>query len=127
QEVFRTLLDIINGSKVEFYVLNEEDEIVEAKVLEVGGTIDEIRRYDENLVRKIANKTSSDYYIDWGRPILDSETGVTDWESVIVNSFVEEYYKGVLLIKVPISNYEFGFSDFNFVASIRKVIERVIF
>lgn len=127
QEVFRTLLDIINGAKVEFYIFNQNLEVLEAKSLETGGKIFDIRDYDLDTIRGIVNSSNSDYYIDWGRPIFDEETGVTDWESVIVNSFKENDYTGLLLIKVPISSYEFGFADFNFVASIRKVIERIIF
>lgn len=127
EEVFVTLMDIINGSKVEFYVLNDACEIVEAKAVEIGGEIRDLTGYDEAFIRSTMNLSNSDYYIDWERPIRDLDTGVTDWESVIVNTFKFEDRRGVLLIKVPISQYEFGFSDFNYVASIRKVIERVIF
>lgn len=127
QEVFRTLLDIINGTKVEFYLFNQDLEVVEAKMLETGGDIQDLVEYDIQALRDVLKMGYSDYYIDWARPIFDEARGVTDWESVIANAFIEDDYTGLLLIKVPISIYEFGFADFNFVASIRKVIERVIF
>lgn len=127
EEVFRTLLDIVNGTKVEFYVLGDNAEVLDAACFEVGGVIRDQFEIDYVNMKKFSFTNASDYFIDWDNPVIDEESNMTDWESVIVNSFYTSRYNGVLLIKVPISNYEFGFADFNFVASIRKVIERIIF
>lgn len=127
EEVFRTLLDIVNGAVIEFYVMNDSSDVVEAVSLEIGGQLRNFSEYDMNNIRKFGLTNISDYFIDWENPILNESANTTDWESVIVNSFHSRDYNGLLLIKVPISSHEFGFSDFNFVASIRKVIERIVF
>lgn len=126
EDVFRTILDIVGGTKAEFYLLDENKRVVEAVGYETAVGICEISEYDEINIAKYGNSNSSDYFIDWGRPIK-ADNAPTDWESVIVNSFKTDEVNGILLFKAPISAYEYGFADFNYVASIRKVLERAIF
>ncbi len=126
EEVFRTVLDIVNGTYAEFYVLDDSKNVLEAVGFEMGVGLQKLNEYDYRNISKYAMSNTSDYFIDWERPIGGSED-TADWESIIVNSFYSEGINGVLLFKVPISVYEHGFADFNYVASIRKVIERAIF
>lgn len=127
-EVFKTLIDIVQGETIELYTLGEGDDIKEQLMVRRGEhDMFHINEPDNRIIGKFGHTNVSDFMIDWGNRIKPEQTDVIDWKSLIVLSYNNDDRKGLVVIKVPISEKEFDFSDFNFVLSLRPVIERVIF
>lgn len=124
-EVFKQLLEIVSAQSVEFYKLDEEGSIITAiKVTPTSSEIEKDFEYDYVNLRRFAMTGSGESFVDWDQPI---EGSIADWNSVIVTSFSAPGRRGVLMIKVPISMKEFDLNDFNIIASIDKLVGKIIF
>lgn len=128
EEIFTTILDIVQGASIELYTYNDSLEINESVMIERGNSgLKIVENIDWRNIKRFGLSNISDFFIDWGERINPDQTDIIDWKSIIVQSFDTDIARGLMLIKVPISENEFDFSNFNFVYSLRKILERVLF
>ncbi len=133
KNTFISLLDITEGDEVQFVRFNEEDDFEEVLYKKKGqDSISNTLVLDHRLIEQFKNSNQSHYFIDWDE-IVDSDTEtfeeahMPEWKSYIIMSFNSENLKGMLSISVRIKVKEFDFSNFNFVESLRPVLEHIFF
>jgi diguanylate cyclase (GGDEF)-like protein len=133
RNTFISLLDITEGDEVQFVRFGEDDSIEEVLYKKKGQeSISSERVLNNRMIETYQNSNQSVYFIDWDEltqtdaPLKDSAV-TPDWKSYIIMSFNNGTKKGLLSISVSIKVKEFDFSNFNFVESLRPVLEHILF
>jgi diguanylate cyclase (GGDEF)-like protein len=133
RNTFISLLDITEGDEVQFVRFGEDDTIEEVLYKKKGQeSISHERVLNSRIIETYQYSNQSVYFIDWdeltesGAPIKDSAV-MPDWKSYIIMSFNNGSKRGLLSISVSIKVKEFDFSNFNFVESLRPVLEHILF
>lgn len=133
RNTFSSLLDITEGDEVQFIRFGENASLEEVLYKKKGQeSISDERVLNERIIEAYRNTNQSVYFIDWDalNPLdpIDSESAVMpDWKSYIIMSFNNGSKNGLLSISVSIKVKEFDFSNFNFVESLRPVLEHILF
>jgi len=133
KNTFISLLDITEGDEIQFIKFGLEDEIEEIIYKKKGqNSISNTLVLDQRLIQQFKETNLSHYFIDWDEMVsTDSlkfeESNTPEWKSYIIMSFNTGHQKGMLAISVRIKVKEFDFSNFNFVESLRPVLEHILF
>ncbi|HAS74696.1 MAG TPA: hypothetical protein DCS67_11185, partial [Clostridiales bacterium UBA8960] len=134
KNTFVTLLDITEGDEIQFLKFDELGVTIESLFKKKGQeSLSNEIQLDQRIIDQFKGSTSGQYFIDWyemSTPI-QSEIGqiesIPEWKSYIVLGFNSGSQYGILSISVGINVKEFDFSNFNFVESLRPVLEHVLF
>lgn len=133
RNTFISLLDITEGDEVQFIKFGENESIKEVLYKKKGQeSISDECVLNKRIIETYQNTNQSIYFIDWDElnelDRISSESSVMpDWKSYIIMSFNNGSKKGLLSISVSIKVKEFDFSNFNFVESLRPVLEHILF
>jgi len=133
KNTFISLLDITEGDEIQFIKFDQKGSIQDLLYKKKG--YDEIvdrQIIDQRLIEQFTGTNQSHYFIDWeeitDKDALAIDDAITpDWKSYIIMSFHSEDNCGLLAISVRIKVKEFDFSNFNFVESLRPVLEHILF
>lgn len=134
KNTFGSLLDITEGDEIQFVIFDKRGDQIETLFKKKGQELltDEMR-LNQRIVDQFKGTTQGQYFIDWHEMNAThlSETdmieNMPDWKSYIVLGFKSGTQYGILSISVGINIKEFDFSNFNFVESLRPVLEHVLF
>ena len=133
RNTFISLLDITEGDEIQFLKLDENDQIKQVLYKKKGlDIIGDTLVLEQRIINQFINTNQSHYFIDWDELTVSEEVGsevtiMPDWKSYIIMSFNSEKQRGILAISVRIKVKEFDFSNFNFVESLRPVLEHILF
>ncbi|MDO4799535.1 MAG: diguanylate cyclase [Bacillota bacterium] len=128
-DIFGVLLDIVQGSTIDFYAFDEGGELCDAVRKQRGvESLKPIDNPDYRSIERFRGVNAREYFIDWDAPVAPGvDEDLFDWESLIVESFHSKERCGILIVRSPIREKEFDYSNFNFVDSLRPVLERTLF
>lgn len=129
QNAFISLLDITEGDEIQFILYNEENEVKEVLYKKKGqNEIKNMMVLDQRLIDQIKTNKVSTYFIDWeGFKRYDIGDKDPSWKSYIVVTMHEGTRFGILSIAVDITEKEFDFTNYNFVESLKPVLEHILF
>ena len=133
RNTFISLLDITEGDAVQFVRFGQDETIDEVLYKKKGQeSISNERVLNNRIIETYHNTNQSVYFIDWDELTesnlpVSASTVMPDWKSYIIMSFNNGTKKGILSISVSIKVKEFDFSNFNFVESLRPVLEHILF
>lgn len=134
RNMFVSLLDITEGEEIQFLKFDSKGILLETLYKKKGQEgLSDVRVVDDRIVTQFMATNVGQYFIDWYEMTtlehsIEETTGpMHDWKSYIVLGFNSGVECGILSISVSIKTKEFDFSNFNFVESLRPVLEHVLF
>jgi GGDEF domain-containing protein len=129
---FISLLDITEGEEIQFLKFDAEDRLIETFFKRKGqADLSEELVLSDRLLVQFKSMKAGHYFIDWEEQQIDMTdkemlaSSMPDWKSYIALRFQHEGYTGILAISVSISIKEFDFSNYNFVDSLRPILEHL--
>lgn len=137
--LMRSILDITEGECLQFiaYDARQSTQTVMFKKRGSEGLTEE-NRLSPHIRERFYGQSTSHYFIDWEADedaafkTEDSEGHadvheIPNWKSYIVLSFNAPERRGILAAWVPIRVKEFDFTNFNFINTLRPIIEAILF
>lgn len=126
---FGSLLDITEAEEIQFIQTNEEGVPISAYSKRKGNdTLGEDILLSDRLIQKFNQMAGSTFFIDWEEVAsYDVKTALPDWKSYIYIQFAVPSGKAYLAIAVRIQDKEFDFSNYNFVETLKPVLQQIMF
>lgn len=133
KNTFISLLDITEGDEIQFIRFDEQSLPIDVLYKKKGeNKLKHTMVLNNHIIEQYRGLNTSQFFIDWEENLMhtvieEDSKRIPDWKSYIVMSFGSEAYQGILSISVSIKVKEFDFSNFNFVESLRPVLEHLLF
>ena len=130
---FISILDITEGEEIQFLKFDAEDNLVEVFFKRKGqAELSDELVLSDRLLTQFKSIKGGHYFIDWEELQIEQteaeriNSNMPDWKSYIALRFQHEGNTGILAISVSISIKEFDFSNYNFVDSLRPILEHLL-
>lgn len=134
RNMFVSLLDITEGDEIQFIKFDNGGKLNEILYKKKGqDSLSNERVLEDRIIAQFKGTQQGQFFIDWyemNSPTVSMDETMEhmpDWKSYIVLGFDSGDECGILSISVSIKMKEFDFSNFNFVESLRPVLEHVLF